>query len=131
MIQLEIDDTVGTRSSGDDTDGARSSGTINIRTTCQKRPLLCITILIISTLFVYDIGLRIGLQIQIMVRLFSKKYYNRVYFVHVYPFIKTTQYTLTYIFFCRKVKKWKPRMNPWSTGQSTMQQTTHPRTAMT
>ena len=61
MIQLETDDT----------DVGRQTGTITIRTsTCQTKPLLCIIILAISALFVYDIGLRIGFQIQILVRLF-------------------------------------------------------------
>ena len=58
MIQLETDDT----------DVGRQRGTI----TCQRKPLLCIIILVISALFVYDIGLRIGFQIQILVRLFRR-----------------------------------------------------------
>ena len=40
---------------------------LTFRASCKKRPVTCLIILILSTLFCYDLGLRIVLHIRIMV----------------------------------------------------------------
>ena len=57
MIQLETDDTP---------DGVYNRR-ITFRSSCQRKPILCCVVLVVSFLLAYDIGLRFVFHVRTMV----------------------------------------------------------------